>query len=263
MLSIIIVNYNEKEMLKVCLKGIVEARLQIDHEIIIVDNGSKDGSHQTLSELEKKIKNLKIIFNKKNVGFGAGCNNGIEIAQGEYILILNPDIAILPDSIEAMLEYMERNKKIGVLGPQLLDPDKTIQKSSHRYPAWYIPILRRTFFGKFKWARKKLDYYTMTDFNHQETKEVDWLLGAALMIRKEIFKKSVFFDERFFLYFEDIDLCRRAKVNGWQVCYFPQAKMFHYYQRSSAGHGLLALFSKITWIHIVSAIKYFWKWRKT
>lgn len=263
MISIIIVNFNQKNLLKQCLKGIELVKPKLDYEIIVVDNASKDGSQKFLEELKTQIKDLKIILNKKNLGFAAGCNLGIKEAKGKYILILNPDIVVLENSIEKLYEFMEENNDVGIAGPKLLNPDKTIQPSCYRYPSWYIPILRRTFLGKFSWAKKKLDYYLMADFDHQTEKEVDWLLGAVLMIRKEMLDEVGLFDERFFLYFEDIDLCRRAKKAGWKVYYYPFSEMFHYYQRTSAKQeGVLALFSKVTWIHIFSALKFFLKWCK-
>ena len=263
MVSIIIVNYNQKNFLKVCIKGILKVAPKLDYEIIVVDNASTDKSQELLLNLKSQISNLKIILNERNLGFAGGCNTGIKKARGKYILILNPDIVVLENSIEKLYQFMEENKNVGIAGPKLLNPDKTIQPSCYRYPVWYIPILRRTFLGNFSWAKKKLDYYLMTDFNHLEIKEVDWLLGACLMLRKEMIDQIGLFDERFFLYFEDVDLCRRAKMAGWKVVYFPPSEMFHYYQRASASQSrIFSLFSKITWIHIFSGIKYFLKWHR-
>lgn len=263
MLSIVIINYNQKNLTKVCLEGILKIAPKINYEIIVVDNASTDGSQEVIENFKFQISNFKFVLNDQNKGFAAGCNSGIRKSSGKYILILNPDVVVLEGSIEKLYEFMEENKEVGIVGPKLLNPDKTTQLSCYRYPAWYIPILRRTFLGRLNWAKKKLAHYLMTDFDHQEAKEVDWLLGACLMIRKEMLEKIGLFDERFFLYFEDIDLCRRAKINGWQVYYLPSSEMFHYYQRTSARQeGIFSLFSKTTWIHIFSAIKYFLKWKK-
>lgn len=258
--SIVIVNYNQKNLLKECLKGILLVKPKLNYEIIVVDNNSTDGSQEIIKNYESKIENFKYIFNKKNLGFASGCNAGIKIAQGKYILILNPDIVVLENSIEEIYKFMEENQDVGIAGPKLLNPDHSIQPSCYRYPTLLIPILRRTFLGKFKWAKKKMDQYLMADFDHLKKKEVDWLLGACLMIRKKMLDEIGLFDERFFLYFEDVDLCRRAKAVGWKVYYYPSSEMVHYYQRASASQQ--SIFSKITWIHILSAIKYFLKWRK-
>lgn len=261
-LSIVILNYNQKNFLKVCLNGILKVQPKINYEIIVVDNASTDGSRKMLAGFKIKDSKLKIIFNKKNLGFGSGCNVGIKESKGKYILLLNPDIAVLDNSIEKLIKYLEENKKVGIVGPQLLNPDKTIQKSCYRYPNWYIPILRRTFLAKFPWAKKELEKYLMFGFNHQEKKEVDWILGAALMLRKEMLKKIGLFDKKFFLYFEDIDLCRRANQANWKIVYYPESQMFHYHQRESAKFGIFSIFSRYTRIHISSAIKYFLKWKK-
>jgi len=263
MLSIIIVNYNQKNLLKQSLKGINLVKPKLDYEIIVVDNASKDGSQEMLNEFKIYGLKFKVILSYQNKGFAAGCNLGIKESKGDYLLILNPDIVVLENSIENLYKFMEKNTQVGICGPKLLNPDKSIQFSCYRFPQWYIPIIRRTFLGKFSWAKKRLDHYLMTDFNHQENKEVDWLLGACLMIRKKALEEVGLFDERFFLYFEDVDLSRRMKLAGWKVFYLASSEMFHYYQRTSAEQeGIFALFSKITWIHISSALKYFLKWYK-
>jgi GT2 family glycosyltransferase len=174
--SIIIINYNQKNLLKVCLKGILRVAPKIDYEIIIVDNCSNLKQQEEIKKLIFLDKNrIKIFFNQKNIGFGAGCNVGIKKSKGDYILILNPDIAILENSIESLVKFMEENKKIGIVGPKLLNPNKTIQKSCFRFPLWYIPILRRTFLGKLSWAKKELSSYLMSDFDHQEITKVNWI----------------------------------------------------------------------------------------
>jgi GT2 family glycosyltransferase len=262
-LSIVILNYNQKNFLKVCLNGILKAGLMLNYEVIIVDNGSTDGSQKMLAGFKIKDLKLKIVSNKMNLGFGGGCNVGIKKSKGKYILLLNPDIAVLENSIEKLVKYLEENKEVGIVGPQLINPDKTIQKSCYRYPQWYIPILRRTFLGKLPLAKEKLEKYTMVDFDHREIKEVDWILGAALMLRKEMLKKVGLFDERFFLYFEDIDLCRRTHQANWKIVYCPRSSMFHYHQRESAKFGIFSIFSRYTMIHISSAFKYFLKWRNS
>lgn len=264
MVSIVIVNYNQKNLLKQSLRGIDLVKLQVDYEIIVIDNASTDNSRETIKQLSKlAIKPFKFILNEKNVGLATACNLGIKEAKGKYILILNPDIVVLENSIENLYQFMEKNPEVGVCGPQLLNPDKSIQPSCFRFPQWHIPILRRTFLGKFSWAKRKLTDYTMTDFDYKKNKEVDWLLGACLMMRKESLEEIGFFDERFFLYFEDVDLCRMMKRAGWKTFYLSSSKMFHYYQRTSAEQeGIFALFSKTTWIHILSAMRYFLKWYK-
>ena len=259
MLSIIIVNYNQKEWLKKCLKKIEEAKICLPYEIIIIDNASADGSKEFLSLLSD---NLQLIANTKNLGYGKAVNQGIKKAKGDYLLIINPDVLISHGSVERLVEFLENHKEVGIVGPQLRGEKGNIQNSCFCFPHWFTPIIHRTFLRHFPFGQKELRRYLMEDFDHQKTREVDWVLGGALMVSKKAIEKVGLMDERFFLYFEDIDWCRRFKEKGFKVIYFPEVFFFHDYQRLSARHqGLMALFDKIVWIHIISAVKYFWKWR--
>ena len=263
MISVIIVNYNQKNFLKQCLKNIEEAKIGINYEVIIVDNNSKDNSQELLLRLTNQDSRIRVFINKKNFGFAKANNQALKEARGEYILILNPDIIILPGSVEKLYQFMKEHPDCAVAGPKLLNPNKTIQYSCCRFPKWYTPILRRTFLGKLPFGKKHLRKYLMVDWDHQTVREVDWLLGAALMVKKEAIDKVGLMDERFFLYFEDVDWCRRFHQAGFKAFYVPDSQMYHFHQRLSAERaGFPALFKKITWIHLISAIKYFWKWKK-
>jgi len=262
-LSIIILNYNHKNLLKNCLNSLKEANVRLDYEIIITDNNSDDNSQEFLSQIKVKYKDLKVILNNKNLGYARANNQAIKLAQGKYVLILNPDVIVLPNSIEKLVEYLKKNEKVGIVGPQLLNPDKTIQNSCYNFPKLITPMARRTFLGKLPGFKKELKRYLMLDFDHQQTKEVDWLIGACLMIRKEVLEKVKYFDERYFLYFEDVDLAKKVWQADYKVVYLPQAQMIHFHRRLSADKStLIALFSKITWVHISSALKFFIKWIK-
>lgn len=262
-LSIIILNYNHKNLLKNCLKSLKEAELKLDYEIIISDNNSSDDSQEFLAQLETKDPDLKVILNSKNLGYAQANNQAIKLARGEYILILNPDIIVLPDSIERLVKYLQKNKKVGMVGPQLLNPNKTIQYSCYRFPKLITPAVRRTFLGRLPGFKQELKRYLMLDYNHQQTREVDWLIGACLMIKKEVLEEVDSFDERYFLYFEDVDLAKKVWQAGYKVVYLPKAQMIHFHRRLSADYSaLVSLFSKITWVHITSALKFFIKWRK-
>ena len=270
MVSIVIVSYNQKNFLKQCLKNIIEADIGLDYEVIVVDNASKDGSKEFLSNFDfqsfnsgssKNFRDFKVVYNGRNLGFAKANNQGIKLSQGKYLLLLNPDVIVLPGSVEKLVRFLENSPSMAMVGPQLLNPNGSLQYSCCRFPRWYTPILRRTFLGKLPGLRRELNRYLMLDWNHQEIKEVDWLVGAALMVRREILNRIGLLDERFFLYMEDVDLARRIKGAGFKIVYFPGSKMHHFHQRLSARHLGPALFSKVSWIHIISAIKYFWKWR--
>lgn len=254
-LSIIILNYNTKKLLQQCLEGLKSLQLPYGYEIIVVDNASKDGSVEFLLALEKQISGLKVILNKKNLGYAAGNNQGIKISSGKYLLILNPDVVVHGDSIIKLCQFMETYQDAAICGPKLLNPDRSIQFSCRKFPKWYTPILRRTPLGIF--AKKALRDYLMIDYDHSQARPVDWLLGACLLARRQAMDKVGLMDEKFFLYFEDIDWCRRFHQSGWQVYYVPEAEMVHFHQRLSAGH----IFSPAGRAHIASWIKYLWKWK--
>ncbi len=278
-LSIVILNYKQKGLVKQCLKGIVAAQPQLKYELIVVDNDSSDGSlemvkkifqpepdlinHQGILPIIKplEIPPIKTIQAEANNGFAAGNNLGIKKASGKYVMILNPDIAIVPRALEKMLNFMAVKPDVGIIGPKLINPDGSVQYSCRRFPNFLMPIYRRTISGKLPFAKKAINDYLMKDLGHEKNEEVDWLFGACLLIKKSVLDKIGLFDERFFMYFEDLDLCRRAWQAGFKVVYLAEVEMVHYHQRLSAEKGgVLGIFSKAGRIHTASGIKYFAKY---
>lgn len=252
-LSIIILNYRSAGLVKQCIRGIENNLKNINYEIIVVDNNSPD----KLLNLPEIFPQVKFIFLSSNKGFAAGNNAGLVAAQGNFILLLNPDIAVLEGSIEKMVIYLRQNENVGMVVPQLLNPDKTIQFSVMRFPKWWLPILRRTFLGNSQWATKWLDWYLYKDWDHLTVKKIDWALGACLLVKREAIAKVGLLDQRYFLYVEDTDWCRRFWQNGWEIVYLPTAQLVHYHMRESAEN----FFSKINFIHFFSWLKYFWKFK--
>lgn len=276
-LSIILLNYKQKGLLKQCIKGIVSAQPSLEYEIIVVDNNSGDGSLDMVKTMfdepdelnQPKLpikKNLKIppirtIASEVNGGFAMGNNLGIKQAQGKYIMILNPDIAVVHGALEKMFSFMEDNLNVGMIGPKLINPDGSVQYSCRRFPSLLTPFYRRTFFGKLPSAKRPIDHYLMKDFDHNSNKEVDWLFGACLMARQSVLDKVGLLDERFFMYFEDLDLCRRFWQAGHKIVYFAEIEMVHYHQRLSAqSGGVRGVLKRSGRIHFASGIKYFAKY---
>jgi len=261
-LSIIIVNYKSRAKLMNCLSSIRAAGAgSLRLEIIVIDNHSGDD----LDSLKEGFPEIKLIASPKNLGMGGGNNLGLKIAAGEYILILNPDTFITSGAITVLIDYLRANPAVGLVGPKLLYPDQSLQYSCARFPKFYIPLLRRTFLGYY--FPKLREDFRMADFDHKTIKDVDWLMGSCLMFRRElrlpagqIFRPQ--FDERYFMYFEDTDLCRQIWTKGWRVVYNPNAIVIHDHARESAKFPwYLAIFvDRLSWIHIVSWIKYFAKW---
>ncbi|MFH1597693.1 MAG: glycosyltransferase family 2 protein [Patescibacteria group bacterium] len=257
-LSIVILNYKSKGLLKQCLKGIQLIGLQLNYEIIVIDNASGDGSIEMVRE---QFPRVRLIASPSNCGYAAGNNLGLKKAQGKYILVLNPDITILNNAIRVMFDFMEKEKEAGIVGPKLINPDGSIQMSCRQFPTIKTIVYRRTPLGKLPGARKLLRKFLMIDWDHQVVREVDWMLGACYLIRKSALDQVGLFDDRFFLYFEDVDLCRRFWQARYKVYYLPQADMVHYHQRLSAiNPGFKGVFGYATRVHIISGIKYFAKY---
>jgi GT2 family glycosyltransferase len=256
--SIIILNYKSCGLVRQCVEAIAAHPTKSSHEIIVVDNASGDGIGEMLAE---RFPDVRFVQHSSNVGFAAGNNIGIRISRGRYVMIMNPDIIVHPGSIDALVDFMDANADVGVAGPKLFRPDGTLDNSCYRFPTYAIPLYRRTPLGRLPSARAAVSSYLMEDYDHERARDVDWLLGAVLIVNRNALEKVGMFDERFFLYFEDIDWCRRFSTRGWRVVYYPEAKMVHFHERLSArGNWLTSPFQKSTRIHIASCIKYFRKW---
>lgn len=259
-LSIIITSYKNPELLKVCLNSIKNNITLADYEIIVADSETEDEMEIMMREDFPKI---RFIASKENIGFGNTVRNGYEKSRGDYILILNGDIIAKKDSIENLLNYIKNNPDVGIAGPKLLKFNEILQQSCFRFYTPLTIIYRRTFLGRLKAGKKHIAKFVMEDFDHKSAKEVDWVQGSAMMAKKEAIEKVGLMDSRFKMYFEDVDWCRRFWENGYKVVFFPGAEMYHYHGRGSAGEGVLKtlLSKKLAWIHISSALKYFWKYR--
>lgn len=258
-LSILIVYMDGARLVRQTLRNLRRIAPTTSFEIIVIDNNAKTGFGQIL---RKEFPEIRYIPMERNVGFGAGMNAGIAAAKGEKILIFNPDLAPEPGSLDAMLARFDADPTIGILAPQLVNPDGSLQYSVFADPTLLIPALRRTFFGKLTWGKRHLEVFQLRDRDHDVEQDVDWAMGSALLARKEDLLALEGFDEQFFMYYEDADLCRRMRKMGKRVVYFPSARMVHYHRRASADGSLLQqLVNPLTWQHIRSAIVYAKKYR--
>lgn len=266
-LSIIIVHHQTPELLKLCLKSIRETSVGLDYEVIVVDSTisrkAQDFIREYYGSPTSKLYDIKYLAFKENLGYSRGVNAGIKEAAGEYFLILNPDIILTENAASKMLGYMKKHPDIGMLGPKMLNFNGTVQRT---YFSFYKPITiiaRRTFLGRFKPFKKALYDFLMADSNADKIQTPDWLMGSAIMVSRQAIEKVGGMDERFFMYFEDVDWARRFWHNDLKVVYFPEAVMYHYHQRESKSKlGLFdPIFNKKTRWHIRSAIKFFWKYK--
>lgn len=257
-LTILIVNYKERGFLRQLLRGIERVRLGLRYEILVVDNGSCDGSAEMIQESFPKV---RLIAFQENRGLAVAFNAAVRASHGTFILYMNNDIAVFEGVIEQLVRYMNDHPSVGIVAPKLLNPDRTVQTSCYRFQSPIVPILRRTPLGKLPAAQRLLKQYLMLGWNHDATQTVDWILGAVMLIRRSALEQVGGMDERFFAYYEDIDLCRQMWLKGWQVVYYAPAFLIHYHQRTSAASpGLVSIFKWHTRIHIQSGLKYFWKY---
>ena len=253
-ITIGIVNYNSINDTKRLIESIIKNKPIFPYEIVVLDNFSKDESRKILSEM----KDIKVIFKSRNTGFGRGCNDIARRSKGEFILFLNPDVIVNESSIDNLVKFMDRNREVGVCGGKLLNLDGTIQYSCRRFPTFFNVFFgRETFLTKlYPYNRFTRDYMCM-DMDYEKDNEVDWLRGAVLMVRREAFEKLNGFDERFFLFLEDTDLCYRMKMEGYKVFYVSDAIFYH-----RLGGCMAKDLIKTRVIHNYSFYKYFKKYMK-
>lgn len=217
-LSIIIVNYNTKDFLGRCLESIINNSGDANCEIIVVDNNSSDNS---VSLVRKSFPTVKLIENENNLGFGKACNQGIKASKGNYIILLNSDCEVLKNTlpdIGQMIKNFDRSKRIGIIGGKILNPDGTIQYSYGKFPTVYSTILD----GFKPPERRKVQIS-----GYETAHNVDWVTGAFMIINRELFNDIGYFDEKYFMYYEETDLCFRAKAHDWQIKYDPSPQVIH------------------------------------
>ncbi len=256
----IIVHYRTPELLKLCLDSIRKTSSGIDYETIIVDSATSRKSAELVKET---FPGAIFLPYKENLGYSRGVNAGIQKAKGDYFLILNPDVILTEGSAAKMLNYIKKYPDIGMLGPKMLNFNGTTQGT---YFSFYKPITiiaRRTFLGRFKPFKKALYDFLMADSDTNKIQTPDWLMGSAIIVSRRAVEKAGGMDERFFMYFEDVDWARRFWHNDFKVVYYPEATLYHYHQRESKSRlGLFdPIFNKKTRWHIRSAAKFFWKYK--
>ena len=250
--TVVLVHFRTPDLLRDCLATIAAAGTRARVELLIVDNDPLDDAAAGLAARHQ----ARYLRNERNVGYGRAVNQGLEEGRGRHFLILNPDIAVRPGAIDALVEFMDRHPAVGVAGPKLFSPDGTLQFSARTFYTLPIILLRRTPLGRL-WPNARLvREHLMMDWDHRDVREVDWLLGGALIVRRAAVADVGGMDERFFLYFEDVDWCSRMHRRGWRVVYVPAAEMVHAHQRASA-RGFLTRGQRL---HLESALRFYEKW---
>ncbi len=251
--SVVIVTHNSRSVLGLCLDSLKKQSMFDRTEVIVVDNASSDGTSQLVQDCYPWV---DLSAGTRNAGFSVAVNLGIQRARGRYLLILNPDTVIREHSIRTLYQFMEKTPDAGIVAPKLVFYDGNLQYSCRRFYNWRVLLLRRTPLGRIFRNSSVISKHLMLDFNHETTAKVDWVLGACMLVRREAVESVGMMDERFFLYFEDVDWCYRMKQKRWDVYYHPEAVVVHDHARESAKSVLNRPFVA----HLASLIRYYEKW---
>ncbi len=256
LVSAVVLNYQSPKDTVKCVHALLSQTIADKLEILVVDNHSNDESIGFIRAQLGSIPSVRIIEERTNVGYGRGNNAALRFVQGEYLLIVNPDNTLPHDAIEKMLQALQAHPDAGIVGPALIHPDGSVRPSARKFPR-IIDLLRKRLWPE----RWQADYNkTMAEMQLQESVDVDWLVGACLLMKTELFRTLGGYDKRYFLFFEDIDICRRAHALGKKVLYLPHVRALDRKTRLSGSTAFSLLTKKTTRIHLQSALQYFWKW---
>jgi GT2 family glycosyltransferase len=230
-LSIIILNYNTKALLA---KTIGSIKPQADREIIIVDNGSTDGS---VEYIKQKFPKCQLIELPQNLGYAAGNNRGLALAQGQYVMLLNSDALIINDALDTLLAYLDKHPQVGAITPKVVLPNGAIDLACHR--GMPTPWNAFAYFSKLEQLFPHSAFFagyhqTYKDFN--TTHQIDATAGTAMIVRRLVIDQIGLLDEQFFLYAEDLDWCKRITEAGYKIIYFPKAEVLHLKSQSGKKH---------------------------
>ena len=254
-LSIVITaSTGEAELLPDCLESIRNTCRSLRHEVIVVDNRSEDGCGGIAAAV---MPDAVVLSPPRKYGFGANMNLGMSVSRGRYIMIANPDVRLLDGCAEGLVKFMDENPNVGIAAPKLLNKDGSLQFSCRRFHTPASLLLRRGPWAKWFANSPAVRRFMMADWDHASVADIDWAIGACLVVRRKALEEVGGFDERFFLYFEDVDWCLRMHKHGWRVCYVPHAVAIHFYGQ----HSARSLLSKAAKHHFISLVKFLIKHR--
>ncbi|OGZ60771.1 MAG: hypothetical protein A2919_02430 [Candidatus Spechtbacteria bacterium RIFCSPLOWO2_01_FULL_43_12] len=240
-LSIVIVSYNTRELLGKCLISAKAAIKNLDAEVFVVDNDSRDG---TVPYIREKFPWVIVTENSENVGFSKANNQSLKKAKGKYVLVLNPDTKLMPDTVKKTVQFMETHQEVAVATCRVELEDGQLDKDCRRhFPTPWRALCHFSGLAKLFPGSKIFDQYYMGYLSDQKPHEIDSCMGAFMMIRKSVLQKVGYFDEDFFFYGEDLDLCWRIKAAGYKIMYFPFTKIIHY---KGAASGLKSTSKHLT-----------------
>ncbi len=250
-LSISIVNTNNRNLLRDCLASIYRTTERISFQIIVIDNASTDGSAEMV---RSEFPSVELIINDARGGYGYSHNKGIAAARGQFILIFNEDMVVLPGAFDTMVDKLKSDPTIGVLGCRLLNPDLSLQHSCHRFQNLKTEIFENLFPGSFL-LRESRFRTQMFDWDHDSEREVDVVMGSCMLIPGSVLHIVGGFDTRFFVYSEEFDLCKKIRNAGYRVVFTPEAEIIHFGGQTSKTMSI-----KMHLVYVESKLKYFRKY---
>lgn len=228
-LSVIVVSWNVVKLLRRCLQTLSEELSTINAEVFVVDNASADGSAQMVA---KEFPQFHLIANDSNLGFAVANNQALKMSGGEYVLLLNPDTEVQPGALSKLIGFLDQNPKAGIVAPQLLNSDGSIQRSCREFPTFAGMLYELLGLSKMFPSHPLFGRYKMLEFDHDYIRAVDQPEGACLMMRQSVIDEVGTLDEGFFMLFEEVDWCYRIKKAGWEIWFTPEAKVIHHYGQS-------------------------------
>jgi GT2 family glycosyltransferase len=255
--SVVVVSYNTSDLLRDCLQTLKREAGDITYETLVVDNASRDGSADMV---QQEFPEVRLVRSMVNLGFAAGNNRAFHMAQGRYIVLLNSDAFMRPGALSKAVEHMEKNPDVGLGGGRLVGRDDAWQPSARMFPSPLNDFLTLSGLAA-KFPRSRLfGRFDRTWADPLEASEVDWVPGAFAIIRHEVLEQVGYFDEAFFLYYEEVDLCRRIQAAGYRIWYWPDIVVVHLGGESSKMVKRLSLSSagsQLTLWRMRSALLYY------
>lgn len=227
---IIIVNWNTAEILRECLRSIQKNTVGIAYRVCVVDNGSTDGSAEMIAT---EFPSVRLIRNETNLGFAAANNQGIRIAEGRYVLLLNSDTQVTEGALDTMVAFADQDSNLGILGPRLVGIDGSVELSAAQFPSLFKSLIVHFPLLRYLLSKEGHSFLTRTD-QCTVPCDVGFVNGAGMLVRREAIAQVGVLDEDYFMYGEDLDWCYRMRKHGWRVVYAPQAEIVHLRNRSGA-----------------------------
>jgi len=223
-LSIIIVNWNTRDILHHCLLSIYAQTEGVEREVIVIDNGSTDGS---VEMIKRNFREVILVENAGNRGFAAANNQGIKISKGRYVCLVNSDIIVLEYCIQKLMSFIDEYPSIGIVGPRIVNPDGSVRTSCNHFPTISNNLCQALGLSRLFPKSTFFSPWTMDSWSHDSTRSVDVVAGSFWMVRRKAIDEVGLLDEDFFIYGEDIDWCKRFHNAGWDVVFYPGAEAIH------------------------------------